>query len=71
MLIYNCQEENNKKENLKMREYVLTRANEAVFISDYEYTWYIDGELMGTGLIEDPKDWIKDLIEIGFEMAEG
>ena len=54
-----------------MREYVLTRANEAVFISDYEYTWYIDGELMGTGLIEDPKDWIKDLIEIGFEMAEG
>lgn len=58
-------------EDLKMKEYVLTRENEVIFVSDYGFAWYMNGELMRTGLIENPEDGIGDLLEIGFEIAEG
>lgn len=54
-----------------MREWVLTKDNEVIFVGDYGFAWYRDGELIRTGLIENAEDSIGDLLEIGFEIAEG
>lgn len=53
-----------------MMKWILTRGTEMIELSDYGFAWYMDGQLVRTGLIENAEDGIGDLIEIGFEVAE-
>jgi hypothetical protein len=53
-----------------MREWVLTRDNEVIFVSEYGFAWYMDGELMRTGCIENAEDGLGDLEDAGFKIAE-
>lgn len=54
-----------------MREWTLTRDDEIIFVSDYGFAWYVKGELLRTGCIENAEDNLGDLQDIGFEIAEG
>ena len=49
----------------------LVRDNETIYISDYGFEWWVDGELARTGLVDgDIDEDIALLIDEGFELQD-
>lgn len=42
------------------------RENETINISEYGFEWYVDNNLVRTGLVENIEEDIESLLEIGF-----
>ena len=67
MIYYNYQKK--RKGKNKMWTRTLVRDNEKILISDYEFEWYVNDELVRSGLVDGTIDEdIEALIDEGFEL---
>ena len=69
MIYYNYQKK--RKGKNKMWTRTLVRDNEKILISDYEFEWYVNDELVRSGLVDGTIDEdIEALIDEGFELID-